>query len=371
MDNNVVQQIKDAIAQSQSIGVVAPKNPSMDEMAAALSLYLLLKSTNKNVSIASPSDPIVEISSLVGIDKVEKALKGSGGVGDLTVSFPYTEGEIEKVSYTLEEGYLNIIVKAAEQGLTFDEKDVEYTRGGGNLDLVFTVGAPNLADLDPVFDTQNLDIKIVNIDNKEENEQFGDIVLISQKLSSLSEGVADLALSLGLHIDEDSAQNLLNGISSETGNFQDSKTSSLAFEMAALLMKKGATRVSSASARRGISIDQDQQRGVRPQVSAQQSAGQRRAPSAAEASTDAKALADRSVGKQDKREQDRQKFEENLQKRVQEEKAREASGQPRNTQPVRNQQIENKNQPTDEAADADETPTDWLAPKVYKGSSEV
>ena len=362
MDNNTIAQIKDLVSKSGSIGIAAPKNPTMDEMAAALSLYLLLKNNNKNVSIASPSDPIVEISSLVGIDKVEKTLLGSGGTGDLTVSFPYTEGEIEKVSYTLEEGYLNIIVKAAEQGLSFDEKDVEYTRGGGNLDLVFTIGATNLADLDPVFDTQNLDIKIINIDNKEENEQFGDIVLISPKLSSLSEGVADLALSLGLNIDEDGAQNLLNGIASATNNFQDSKTSSLAFEMAALLMKNGAKREASSSARRGIRLDdQEPQREVRPQV--QNAAKARDSRSAQDKSFDST---------QDKREQDRLKFEENLQKRVAEEKAREAAGQSRGaSQPTRTQQIENKNKVQDEATDADEAPTDWLAPKVYKGSSEV
>ena len=52
MDNTAIQQIKDAIGKSQSIGIAAPKNPTMDEMAAALSLYLLLKNANKNVSIS-------------------------------------------------------------------------------------------------------------------------------------------------------------------------------------------------------------------------------------------------------------------------------------------------------------------------------
>lgn len=368
MDNNTIQQIKDAISQSQSIGITAPKNSSMDEMAAALSLYLILKNSGKTVSIASPTDPLVEIASLVGIDKVEKTLKGSGGSnGDLTVSFPYTEGEIEKVSYTLEEGYLNIIVKASEQGLTFDEKDVEFIRGGsGNLDLVFTVGTANLADLDNVFDTQNPDIRIINIDNKENNEQYGDIVLVSPKLSSVSEGVADLSLALGLNIDQDAAQNLLDGISSATENFQSPKTSSLAFEMVALLMKKGARREASVSARRGIRIDdrgQNPQREARPQ--AQNLSRNRTA-------LNPKDKQDKSFSKsQDKREQDRQRFEENLQKRVAEEKAREerarqggSASQSRPAQPVNDDY-------QDDSDSQDDAPSDWLAPKVYKGSSEV
>lgn len=362
MDNNTIQQIKDTIANSQSIGVATPKDPTLDEMAAALSLYLLLKNSNKQVTVASPSDPIVELSSLVGIDKVQKTLAGSGGgSGDLTVSFPYTEGEIEKVSYTLEEGYLNIIVKAAEQGLSFDEKDVEYTRGGGGkLDLVFTVGVARLSDVDPLFDTQNPDTKIINIDNKAENEQYGDVNVVSAKLSSVSEGVADIALALGLHIDQDSAQNLLSGIIEATQNFQSPATSSLAFEMSALLMKKGAARISSESARRGIRLEDKQQ--VQPQTRPQVQAQPQRQPLQRKTT--------------DSRDQDRQRFEENLQKRVAEERAREeratrpagqAAPQSRQAAP----QQPSVNEDYQDAPSDDEAPNDWLAPKVYKGSSEV
>jgi hypothetical protein len=363
MDNSTIQHIKETIAQSSSIGIAAPNNPTMDEMAAATALYLILKNANKNVTIASPSDPIVEVSSLVGIDKVQKTLEGSGGNGDLTVSFPYTEGEIEKVSYTLEEGYLNIIVKASEQGLSFDEKDVEFARGGGTLDLVFTVGVARLTDLSRVFDTQNPDIRIINIDNKEENENYGDIVLVSPKLSSISEGVADLAVSLGLHIDEDSAQNLLSGISSATQNFQNPRTSSLAFEMVALLMKKGAARETSASARRGIRVDdRAQQRGDnRPQT---QNAPQRQAQD----------QSDNAPVRQAPR-SDRRSFEETLQKRVAEEQAREDRArqamQARQGGQSQVQQPTNDDYQDDLPAENDEAPSDWLAPKVYKGSSEV
>lgn len=368
MDNNTIQQIKDTINQSQSIGVIAPKNPSLDEMAAATALYLILKNANKNVSIASPSDPIVEVSSLVGIDKVKKTLEGSGGNGDLTVSFPYTEGEIEKVSYTLEEGYLNIIVKASEQGLSFDEKDVEFSRGGGAVDLVFTIGVPRLTELDALFDTQNPDIRIINIDNKDENENYGDIVLVSPKLSSISEGVADLAVALGLQIDEDSAQNLLSGITGATENFQNPRTSSLAFEMVALLMKKGAARIASENARRGILSGNrsQQQRDARPQPQPQRQADQRR-PQA-----------------QPAQDQGRESFEEKLQKRVAEEKAREERArqqaaqnrpapQPRTApQPARTAPAQPMTDDyQDEVPSDDQAPDDWLAPKVYKGSSEV
>jgi hypothetical protein len=71
--------------------------------------------------------PLVEVSSLVGIDEVKTTLGEASG--DLVVSFPYREGEIEKVSYTRDDNFLNIVVKAGEKGLNFDEKDVKFTRG--------------------------------------------------------------------------------------------------------------------------------------------------------------------------------------------------------------------------------------------------
>ena len=241
MDNNTLQKIKDILVKSNNIGIAVGANPSVDAMAGALALFLLLKAANKQVSIASPTPPIVELSSLVGINRVQTSLGGEAG--DLVVSFPYVEGEIEKVSYTLEEGFLNIIVKASEQGLSFDEKDVRYVRGSGAIDLLLVVGTPRLSELEDLVDSQKLrDVRIINIDNKEANQGFGDVVLVSSKFSSVSEQVADLALALGFRLEQDVAQNLLTGITTETKNFQTPNVTPLTFEMMALLMKSGAAR---------------------------------------------------------------------------------------------------------------------------------
>ena len=248
MENTYVPKIRDLIAKHDNIAVVIGKDPSIDGMAAALSLYLLLKEANKKVTIACPSDPIVELSNLVGIDKVGRKLDGEGG--DLTVSFPYVEGEIEKVSYTLENNLLNIIVKAAKQGLSFDERSVRYTKGGGDFGILFVIGTPQLSDLGDVIQTESIrSAQIVNIDNNQDNQGYGDIVAVSPDFSSVSEIVADIVLSLGFKVDHDVAQNLLSGITFATKNFQDATTSPLAFEIASLLMRNGARRLTINPAR--------------------------------------------------------------------------------------------------------------------------
>lgn len=242
MDNVILEKIKDLLAKNDTIGIAVGKNPGVDEMAAGLALYLSLLQSAKKVSIVCPTDPIVKVSSLVGIDKVKKAFDG-GSTSDLVVSFPYKEGEIEKISYTLEDGRLNILVKVGEDGLSFIEEDVEYKRRSLAPGLVFVVGTPRISDLGTAFDVEVLkDSKVINIDCKPENQGFGDIPLIGKNSSSVSELVASFISSLGLTIDVDIAQNLMNGIIGATDNFQIPTTSSLAFEIAASLMKKGAVR---------------------------------------------------------------------------------------------------------------------------------
>ncbi|MBI2031483.1 MAG: hypothetical protein HYT08_02600 [Candidatus Levybacteria bacterium] len=235
------EQINDYINKANKIGIAVGKTLQIDDLAGALALYLSLEKQGKNVSIASPAETLVQHSVIFGIDRVKSSFDEAAG--DMTVSFPYQEGEIEKISYTLEDGFLNIIVKAGEEGLSFSEKDVVFKRSSGNPDLLFVVGTPRLSDLEKIFDPHAFkDTAVVNIDNKADNQGFGDIVLASSSFSSVSEKVADLMLSLNFPMDPDIAQNLLLGIEDATSSFQNPRTSSLAFEMAANLLKKGARR---------------------------------------------------------------------------------------------------------------------------------
>lgn len=243
MDNAIHPKIQELVSKHNQIGVVVTKNPTIDHMAAGLGLYLAIRQMGKTVVIVSPTPPTVEISSLVGIDKVKQTLGTDGG--DITVSFPYREGEIEKVSYTLDNGYLNIVVKAGDKGLTFHEKEIQFKRGGKAPKLLFFVGVQRLSDLGSLFNAEAMkDTVIINIDNKPDNQGYGDVVVVSPRFSSLSEQIAQLLSMLDwqIDIDVDIAQNLLSGITHATDDFQDPKTSPVAFEMAGRLMQKGATR---------------------------------------------------------------------------------------------------------------------------------
>jgi len=343
MDNVAFQKINDLLTKNDKVGIAVGKNPTLDEMAAALSLYLSLKEINKQVNVASPTQPIVEISNLIGIDKVKNALDSDGG--DLIVSFPYQDRQIEKVSYNLDEdnSLLHIIVKAGETGLQFDERDVQFRRSGGVPGLLFIIGTPTLSDLDGLFDPQALkDTTVINIDNKANNQRFGDIVLVSSDFSSVSEQIGNLLTLLDLPIDEDIAQNLLAGISYATQNYQDPQTSSLAFELTAVLMRKGARRQAGETiSRPSFKQQPQQQQQPRPQRS----------------QSDLRVRLNEELKMMQRNNQGRQQFgSQNRQ-----------VPQP----PLPPKEQVNKVASQNQRQDDDNPPSDWLEPKVYKGSTPI
>jgi hypothetical protein len=247
MDNLTVQKLKELISKNQHIAVVVKKNPTLDQMAAGLGLFLILKQMNKQAVIASDSDIEVALSSLVGIDKVQQSFSSGeeSPMSDLIVSFPYREGEIDKVSYTQENNMLNIILKAGEKGLNFTSNDVQFKRSGAASlpTLIFYVGVSTPDEAGGLMVSDSA-VTIVNIDNDATNQKFGQVPVVDTRWSSVSEQIADFVTLLEpqIEVDADTAQNLLNGILFATDDFKSPNTSYLAFEVAGILMKKGATR---------------------------------------------------------------------------------------------------------------------------------
>jgi len=367
MDNNMFQRLKDLVTQHQNIGVIVAPNPTLDEMAAGLGMYLVLKQMSKDASIACPTDATVAISSLVGIDKVQKSFGngqgGQGSNGDLVVTFPYREGEIEKVSYTVDNGKLNIVVKAGAQGLSFNQSAVQYqqsslgTPSGSMPSLLFLIGVADPASVTSIIPQNTNGITVVNIDNKPQNTGYGDVVHVSPKFSSVSEEIADFVTLLEpqIELDVDTSQNLLSGILSATNNFQNGQGSYLSFEMAGILMKKGAVRNVAGSvaqpttppmATSSYFPPQQPQQPVMPPMQSQPMM-----PPVQQAPV-----------QQPYQQQAQQPVMPPMQQPVQ---------QPAYQQPMA-QQPQPVQQPQQAAQDQqpnDEPPADWLTPKVYKGST--
>lgn len=239
MHSQTFDKTSDLIAGAKHIGIVLGEHPSVDTTAAALSLYLSIEASGKKVDIIGATAPTVALGNLVGVNKIKQHQGGNSS--GLIISLPYQQGAIEKISYDIVGDRINLTVVPGPQGLTFTTDDITYQTPSQQSDLLISVGVPSEQEVSTIAnDTQS---PLINIDNSTANEGFGTVALLDPAASSRSEIVGRLLSSLGAPIDTDIAQNLLSGIVAATDNFQREDTAASAFEVAAMLIAKGAKRM--------------------------------------------------------------------------------------------------------------------------------
>ena len=248
MNPSITQEIsllRGFLDQTNDLGIVIGSHQSLDTVASALALYLSLSQSGKKVQIISKKEPTVEVSNLVGINKVTENFVGN--TNKLVVSLPYIKGEVEKVLFTEfpnseNPTNINFHLTAAEgKSITpFNNSDVKLLWEGGSPSAVITLGVGSVDELMGTVEANS--VKMVNIDNFQGNSRFGDIILVDEAFSSLSEIVAKIIKDLNFPIDMDIAQNILDGVLFATRNFTKQNTSPLAFEAASAAMYQGAQR---------------------------------------------------------------------------------------------------------------------------------
>ncbi len=262
MDNQLISQristLKALLQDASSIGILVTEYQTLDKVGAGLALFLALQEAGKNVQIVSKKDPLVEISNLVGIDKL---VKNFGGVTKkLVVSLPYHEGEVEKVSYNIEGNRLNINLFATkDKGISFNERDVDFIKSGSNPSVIITIGIRKQEEM-AGFVASDSDVKIVRLDTVVPQQDFGEITLAGNEFSSISEIVTLIIRELGLPVNVDIAQNLMDGVVNATNNFSAQQTSSAAFASAAYLLAHNARRRSTRTDSRQSDSRQEQRR---------------------------------------------------------------------------------------------------------------
>lgn len=244
ISSDQISQMRTTLEKAQEVVIATAAKPTIDSMAASLSLYLALSSVGKHVSIVCPDAPTVELNRLVGIDKVGSAISTSNG-RNLIISFPYQEGSIEKVSYNIENDTFNLVIEPREGYSSITPEMMKYSSGGGNVDVVITVSAPQLTDLGSVYqNNQGLfsEKPIVNIDTHTQNTRYGKVNIVDTTPSSVCELLVSLLSHIGFSIDSDIATNLFAGMVSNTQNFTSHATSAETFEAAAICLKSGAQK---------------------------------------------------------------------------------------------------------------------------------
>lgn len=242
MDNNqnTLSRIQEITTKCRSAVIIVPPNPSIDAVAASTALYLALNKMGKTVSLVSNQKPV---SDLVASDKFQSVI-GAGG-DSLMISFPYSDGAIDKVDYNIQGDSFNLVVTPRPGFQKLNPNQVNFSYTGGLIDMIFVIDSPTLNSLGTIY-TDNQDQfngkDIINIDRHLTNAYYGTVNYVNKTISSISELVLSALQAMGVEIDRDMATNLYAGAAASTNNFTSYSTNAETFEHIATLLRLGAVK---------------------------------------------------------------------------------------------------------------------------------
>lgn len=239
-NQQIIARITESISKLSSGIIIIPPNSSVDTIASATSLYLSLTKIGKTVSLVC-SSPIK--AQLTGADKFQNSFTTSGD--NLVVSFPYTDGAIDKVDYNIKDSAFNLIISPRQGFPKLNPNQVKFKYAGGTIDFIIVIDTPSLNALGQIYtDNQTMfqGREIINIDRHLTNGFFGSVNFVNKSASSISELILKIIQSFNAQIDKDIASNLYSGLLAATNNFTSYSVNAETFETASTLLKLGAIK---------------------------------------------------------------------------------------------------------------------------------
>lgn len=240
-DGRMITKVADRIRNSENVLVALSKNPSVDELTAALGLTFALDKLGKHATaIFSGAVP-----NAIEFLEPEKTFESNtNSLQDFIIALD--KEKADHLRYKVEGDYVRVFITPYRT--TIDENDLEFSHGDYNVDLVIAVNVDAESDLDSALSEYGKikhDASSINISVSEPGK-FADLEWSEVGSSSVSEMVANLADYLDdgstkeKLIDKSTATALLAGIVSATNHFSNERTSPDTMTIAAKLMKDGA-----------------------------------------------------------------------------------------------------------------------------------
>ena len=226
MELSPKQQVTELIRKFNRILVVTHARPDGDALGSLLAVQTVLDRLGKDVTAVMRDDIPEMLQFLPGLDRVAKDVAGGR---DLVVSVDTSKTPVDKLKYNTRDGKLNVIISPKEGG-HYEESDVSVTSGSFNFDLIIVLDYPDLFYETPV----------VNIDHHPSNDYFGAVNLVDLTATSTSEILVGVIEALGESLlDEDVATQLLTGLITDTGSFQNANTTPKSLTVSAQLVAAG------------------------------------------------------------------------------------------------------------------------------------
>lgn len=230
------KEIAEKIKGAQNILVALSKDPSVDEVSAALGLTLMLdKIGKKATAIYSGVTPDV----LKFLDPEKTFSTDTNSLQDFIIALD--KDKADHLRYKVDGDYVKVFITPYHEAIS--EDDLEYSYGDFNVDLIIALDVANESDLDGALSEYGRimhDAGAVNITTKE-GGNFSEVQWSNPNASSVCEMIAELGTDLADDaFEKNSATALLTGIVASTERFANEKTTPETMGVASKLMTAGA-----------------------------------------------------------------------------------------------------------------------------------
>lgn len=235
------QQIVDSIKSQSNILVTVSTSPSVDELSAALGLTILLNNLNKRATAVVSGDLPPAITFLDPKKTFESTVDS---LRDFIIALD--KEKADHLRYKVEGDVVKIFITPYRT--TLSEKDLQFSQGDYNVELVIALGVKDKDHLDKALEAHGRilhDATVATICAGTDISSLGSIAWQDEAASSLCEMLVSLSEPLKTDkpvLDEQIATAFLTGIVSATDRFSNNKTSSRVMTMAAQLMAAGANQ---------------------------------------------------------------------------------------------------------------------------------
>src|SRR3989338_5205392 len=135
------QQVADRINRATNILVTVSNNPTVDQMAACLGFTILLNKLGKHATAVFSG----QIPSIVEFLQPEKTIrKNTDSLRDFIIALD--KSKADKLRYKIEDKYVKIFITPYKTSIS--DKDLEFSQGDYNVDLVIALGIKKQNELD-------------------------------------------------------------------------------------------------------------------------------------------------------------------------------------------------------------------------------
>jgi nanoRNase/pAp phosphatase (c-di-AMP/oligoRNAs hydrolase) len=234
------QQAFDLVNKSQNVLILLPRDYTADALGSGLALTMLIKELGKKADFIIQQPSPEKLSFLPGLELVKSEV---APLRDFIISIDTSEKKIKQLRYENKDSVLKIFLAGPD---SLEQKDIRLEPGPFNYETLIIIDAPDMEALGQFYEKHTdlfFEKPIINIDHKSGNEYFGEINLVEPTSSSCAEIITDFMNSFFPNqITASIATCLLTGIIEETRSFQKTNTTPQTFNLASLLIMRGAEK---------------------------------------------------------------------------------------------------------------------------------